>query len=88
MSVEVSRYEPDIQYAKNFAQNNFGEIYYVRCGYLRRKGIPGWGFPDEDGFFDVEDLASAVIRFKNDATVILEATWALNRPSEQWINFK
>ncbi|MFW6257115.1 MAG: Gfo/Idh/MocA family protein [Bacillota bacterium] len=136
-----SRYEPEIQYAKKFAQDNFGEIYYGRCGYLRRKGIPGWGswftkkeeagggpcadigvhvldrclflmdypepaavtastyskfgpkglgkggwgFPNEEGDFNVEDLASAHIRFANGATVVLEASWALNRPNQHWV---
>ncbi len=137
-----SRYQPEIQYARKFAQKNFGEIYYGRCGYLRRSGIPGWGswftqkdkagggpcadigvhvldrclfvmgypepetvtaatydkfgsegkgkggwgFRDDSGFFDVEDLATAHIRFSSGATVVLEASWALNRPNQEWIN--
>ncbi|HID11632.1 MAG TPA: Gfo/Idh/MocA family oxidoreductase, partial [Candidatus Latescibacteria bacterium] len=109
-----------------------GEVYYAKCGYLRRSGIPGmgswftrrdqagagaifdigvhaldlamwlmgefrpkevlassyakfgplgkgaggWGFPEPDGPFDVEDLGSAFIKMESGATVFLEVSWA------------
>ena len=33
--------------------------------------------------FDVEDLAVGFIRFKNGATLVLETSWALNRPESE-----
>ncbi len=136
-----SRYSSMIQETKKFITKNFGEIYYGKCGYLRRSGIPGWGSwftrkeeagggpcadigvhvldkclllmgypepvsvtastyskfgpegkgkggwgtPEPDGYFDVEDLAAAFIRFNNNASVVLEASWAANRPDKQWL---
>jgi len=109
-----------------------GEIYFAKCGYLRRSGIPGmgswfttkseagagpifdigvhaldltlwfmdnfrpvsatassyakfgpkgkgmggWGTPVPGGPFDVEDLAAAIVRMENGATVFLEVSWA------------
>mgnify|MGYP001028134423 CR=1 FL=1 len=32
---------PEIR--KQIAEGRLGEIYYVRAGWMRRKGIPGWG---------------------------------------------
>jgi predicted dehydrogenase len=34
--------------------------------------------------FDVDDAAFALIKFANDATLILEATWAINLPGGGW----
>ncbi len=44
----------------------------------RRKGLGGWGADIYEGEqrFDVEDLASAMIRFENGAVITLEASWA------------
>ncbi|CAM3497900.1 Gfo/Idh/MocA family protein [Marinicrinis lubricantis] len=41
-----------------------------------RKGIGNWGTPNWDGYFDVEDLAAAFIKFDNGATLFLEVSWA------------
>lgn len=42
----------------------------------RKKGIGNWGRTDWNGYFDVEDFATALIRFENGAIVSLEASWA------------
>lgn len=40
------------------------------------KGIGGYGAANRDGIFDVEDYASAQIRFDNGSTLQLEVSWA------------
>lgn len=42
----------------------------------RREGIGNWGTPDWDGYYDVEDLATALIKLDNGATLSLEVSWA------------
>lgn len=109
-------------------RGELGEVYYGRCGYVRRRGIPvgkgGWfvdkeragggalidigvhaldrcwwlmGCPEPVAVsgsvyqkfghvvpkgvkFDVDDAAFALIKFANGATLLLEATWAINLP--------
>lgn len=131
------------RYAKKFIDDgNMGEIYAGRCGWIRRRGIPGKGgwfttkelsgggplidlgvhmidlavwlmgnptpvavsgstyckFADndsvdsehadfgdrveEDGIFDVEDLAMGFIRFDNGAVLQIEFSWASNIEKE------
>ena len=127
------RFRGDAQVLKGYVEaGDLGNIYFAKCGYLRRSGIPGygswfttasrsgggpivdlgvhaldltmwlmdnfkpvsvaassyaelgpkgigkggWGTPVEGGPFDVEDLAAALIRFENGATVFLEVSWA------------
>lgn len=117
---------------KQAAQGAFGRIYHAKIGWLRRKGIPGWGSwftrmdesgggplidigvhlldlgrylmgapkpvtvfgavyaefgprkkglgawgtPNWEGCFDVEDLASALIRMEDGSSVTLDVSWA------------
>lgn len=42
----------------------------------RREGIGNWGTPDWNGYYDVEDLATALIKLDNGATLSLEVSWA------------
>ncbi len=44
------------------------------------KGVGGsdWGDTVKDGSFDVEDLATALVKFEDGATVHLETSWAAN----------
>lgn len=44
----------------------------------RRQGLGKWGTPDWQGFCDVEDLATALIKLDNGATISLEVSWAAN----------
>ena len=50
----------------------------------RKRGIGKWGTPDWDGKFDVEDFASAMIRFEDGTTLGLDVSWAahVDRPGE------
>jgi len=44
-----------------------------------------WAGPrNPKGKMDVEDFASAFIRFENGATMTAEVSWAVNRPDEMW----
>lgn len=42
----------------------------------RKKGLSEWGRRDENGRFDVEDMAVAMIAFENGMTLTLDASWA------------
>jgi len=42
----------------------------------KKQGIGGWGTPNWEGYYDVEDLATALIKFDNGATLSLEVSWA------------
>ncbi|MFC4076995.1 Gfo/Idh/MocA family protein [Salinithrix halophila] len=52
----------------------FGQTY-DRFG-PRKKGLSSWGTPNLEGSYDVEDLAVAMIRFENGASLSLDASWA------------
>lgn len=142
MVMRNNRFRPVSQFIKQFVdEGHAGECYTGRCGWLRRRGIPGKGgwfttkelsgggplidlgvhyidlavwfmgnpkpvavsgstyrkFADnalsdsihssfgekqEDGTFDVEDLASGYIRFDNGATLQIEFSWASNVETE------
>ncbi|QAY68130.1 Gfo/Idh/MocA family protein [Paenibacillus protaetiae] len=42
----------------------------------RKQGLGTWGTPNWDGYYDVEDLASALIKLDNGATLALDVSWA------------
>lgn len=48
---------------------------YAKFG-PQRKGVGDWGRPDWNGYYDVEDLASAMIKLDNGATLSLDVSWA------------
>jgi predicted dehydrogenase len=138
----VRRYGNDCKIVKEFIQSDyFGEIYYAKATYLRRKGNPGGWFGDksrsgggplidlgvhvidlvryllgnpkpisvygatfkkledrknikgklsytssstnENNICDVEDLATAMIRFDNGAVLSIEASFSLNLKKEE-----
>ncbi|MCL2819313.1 MAG: Gfo/Idh/MocA family oxidoreductase [Oscillospiraceae bacterium] len=144
MVMRNNRFVAESQYAKSFIESGkCGDIYAGRCGWIRRRGIPGkggwfttkelsgggplidlgvhmldlamWmmgnptpvavsgstytkfaksstgsdsmhaGFGDsnEDGTFDVEDLAIGMIRFDNGACLQVECSWASNIAEER-----
>jgi len=48
-----NRFRPEAQVLKGHADaGTFGDIYFARCGWIRRNGIPGWG-----GWFTQKDVA-------------------------------
>jgi predicted dehydrogenase len=44
----------------------------------RKKGIGTWGRPNWDGYYDVEDFATALIKMEDGSTLTLEVSWAVN----------
>lgn len=136
------RFLPECQKAEELVQDGvLGDVYHAKCGWIRRRGIPGMGgwftnkelsgggplvdigihvldrtwfmmgrpkptavsgqtyskFSDiegyvctgmwsgprrPDGVMDVEDFASALIRFENGATLSFEVSWAANRADQ------
>ncbi len=64
--------------------NNFAPVSVVGATYTkfgnRGLGEGGWGLSDRsDVAFDVDDFASAFIRFANGATVALDTSWACHQ---------
>ena len=140
----VRRFGNDCDVLKDFIdQGYFGDIYYAKATYLRRKGCPGGWFGDksrsgggplidlgvhvidlcrylmgnsrpvsvygatfnklgdranikskvayvsqtrtEKAVFDVEDLATAMIRFDNGAVLHIEASFSLNIEKDEGV---
>lgn len=48
----------------------------------KRRGIGGWGTPNWDGVFDVEDLATAMIRMEDGSTLTLDVSWAVHMDTD------
>lgn len=44
----------------------------------RQKGIGSWGKPDWNGIYDVEDLATALIKMEDGSSLTLEVSWAVH----------
>ena len=143
MVMRNNRHTVGSRYLKRRIENGeFGEIYAGRCGWIRRRGIPGkggwfttnaqsgggplidlgvhmldlaiylmgnpkavsvsgctyrkfadasdlsdsvhseFGEKNENGIFDVEDLAMGYVRFENGACLQLEFSWASNIEEE------
>jgi len=55
---------------------------YAKFGPRPGRGTGSWGEPVPGGIFDVDDLAGAMIRFTNGATLLLEASWAAHIEKE------
>ncbi|MUT67756.1 Gfo/Idh/MocA family protein [Paenibacillus sp. NEAU-GSW1] len=47
----------------------------------KKEGIGNWGTPNWEGYYDVEDLASALIKLDNGATLSLDVSWAAHSAS-------
>ncbi|ANE47785.1 oxidoreductase [Paenibacillus swuensis] len=54
----------------------------------KKKGIGSWGKPNWGGYYDVEDLATAMIKLDNGATLTLDVSWAvhMNTDSNSFIH--
>lgn len=44
----------------------------------KKRGIGTWGKPNWDGYYDVEDLASAFIKMSDGTSLTLDVSWAVN----------
>ena len=133
-----NRFRGESQLLKKYIDDGaLGEIYYAKCGWVRRTGIPGWGawftnmklagggpmidigvhvmdltmwlmgFPKavstygssytkfgprgigmwgqlkEGDICDTEDLSAGMVKFDNDASLFVEASWAQNCEEEK-----
>ena len=67
----------------NFDVDQVFASSYAEFGPEKR-GYGDWGTVNESGYYDVEDLASALIKMKNGATVAFEVSWAANVPSSEF----
>ena len=61
----MSNSKPSMAYASKYSK--FGPD---------KQGMGTWGTPEPNGYFDVEDLASAFLRMENGASIFLEVSWA------------
>jgi predicted dehydrogenase len=48
----------------------------------KKKGIGTWGKPNWDGYYDVEDLATALIKMEDGSTLTLEVSWAVHMDTD------
>jgi predicted dehydrogenase len=48
----------------------------------KKRGIGNWGKPNWNGTFDVEDLATALIKLDNGSTLSLEVSWAVHMDTD------
>lgn len=54
---------------------------YAEFGPVR-KGIGTWGKPNWEGYYNVEDLATALIRMEDGSTLTLEVSWAVHMDTD------
>jgi predicted dehydrogenase len=54
---------------------------YAKFGPQKR-GLGSWGTPQWDGYFNVEDLATAMVKMDDGSTLTLEVSWAVNTLSD------
>lgn len=48
----------------------------------KKRGIGTWGKPNWDGYYDVEDLATALIRMEDGSTLTLDVSWAVHSDTD------
>lgn len=48
----------------------------------KKKGIGTWGKPDWNGIYDVEDLATAIIKMEDGSSLTLEVSWAVHMDTD------
>ena len=48
----------------------------------KRKGIGDWGYPNWNGKYDVEDLATALIKMEDGSTLSLDVSWAVHMDTD------
>jgi predicted dehydrogenase len=71
-----NRFNPSSQFLKRFVdEGNMGEIYTGRCGWVRRRGIPGKG-----GWFTTKELSGGGPLIDLGVHFIDVAMWLMNNP--------
>lgn len=48
----------------------------------KKRGIGNWGTPNWDGVYDVEDLATAMIKMEDGSSLTLEVSWAVHMDTD------
>lgn len=69
--------------ADNFEPEQALASSYAKFG-PDKKALGDWGTHNHEGYYDVEDLSSALIKMKNGATVSFEVSWAAHVPRSQF----
>lgn len=76
MVMRNNRFRPASQYIKRFIdEGNMGEIYAGRCGWIRRRGIPGKG-----GWFTTKELSGGGPLIDLGVHFIDLAIWFMGNP--------
>jgi predicted dehydrogenase len=76
MSIRNNRFHPNVQFLKKFAQEGgLGDIYTGRCGWIRRRGIPGNG-----GWFTTKGLSGGGPLIDLGVHFIDVALWVMGNP--------
>ncbi|NOU62877.1 gfo/Idh/MocA family oxidoreductase [Paenibacillus sp. LMG 31461] len=76
MAIRNNRFHPNVQFLQKFAQEGgLGEIYTGRCGWIRRRGIPGKG-----GWFTTKELSGGGPLIDLGVHFIDVAMWVMGNP--------
>jgi predicted dehydrogenase len=77
MAMRNNRFTPTAQFLKRYiAAGHMGEIYTGRCGWIRRRGIPGKG-----GWFTTKELSGGGPLIDLGVHFIDLATWLMGNPT-------
>lgn len=76
MAMRNNRFGPGSQFLKKYIdKGNMGEVYTARCGWLRRRGIPGKG-----GWFTTKELSGGGPLIDLGVHFIDVAVWLMGNP--------
>lgn len=76
MTIRNNRFHPNAQFLQQYAKNGgLGEIYTGRCGWIRRRGIPGKG-----GWFTTKELSGGGPLIDLGVHYIDIAVWVMGNP--------
>ena len=76
MAMRNNRFRPQSQFLKRFIrEGNMGDIYTGRCGWIRRRGIPGKG-----GWFTTKELSGGGPLIDLGVHMIDLAIWLMGNP--------
>ncbi|KRE64663.1 Gfo/Idh/MocA family protein [Paenibacillus sp. Soil750] len=76
MTIRNNRFHPNAQFLQQYAkEGGLGEIYTGRCGWIRRRGIPGKG-----GWFTTKELSGGGPLIDLGVHFIDIAVWVMGNP--------